>query len=440
MGSKTVLIHPDKNMRKILALNLDLYTGTEVIYLENADDLTDYFSRGGKVDLVVTVDCVGEESTVLKIVYAIRSNKMGAPVILLGANPKIAKDVTSIEPTAWKKVIKAAAKHLKVTAQQMAEKEVPDYYPISLFIFLTISSVSTKIYHLEDGMYKRIYSPDDQVDEEFIRQLILENHKTLFVPALDRLTFVNSFSSEAYQKFTAATNDRDKMALASTVYEGISNTLAVVGMSDQAVRMSMESIKFMNATIQKSVGLADLLKILESNEASYAYKHTVMAAAVAHQLIGKMEWGSKEQQEKICFISFFHDITLTSDKLCNVNSVSDYDDIKDSLKESEIDALENHAARACRLVKEYPATPIGAETIILQHHCKVNGIGFTTELAPNISPLAIVFRVVEDFVHDLLAVGSEKFDKKMTINKLVKRYNKGQYGKVSNQLSLIVLN
>ena len=83
--------------------------------------------------------------------------------------------------------------------------------------------------------------------------------------------------------------------------------------------MAKETIKSI-AEISASSDITELLDILNNSKESYLYRHSIMLSTISHYLVKKMEWGTKEQQEKIVFASFFHDITIPDDRLNIINT------------------------------------------------------------------------------------------------------------------------
>ncbi len=117
-----------------------------------------------------------------------------------------------------------------------------------------------------------------------------------------------------------------------------------------------------------------------------------------------MEWGSQEQQnillEKITMVSFFHDIHLEEERLLKIMDTKALK--KANLTPNEKDLVMNHANKAALLIQSYPKLPQGVDLIIKQHHGVSNGVGFPEFFTAGISPMAIFFMVIEDFVTQML--------------------------------------
>jgi hypothetical protein len=151
-----------------------------------------------------------------------------------------------------------------------------------------------------------------------------------------------------------------------------------------------------------------------------------------------MEWGSKDQQVKISFVAFFHDIALQDEKLLLLHSDKDIETAQ--LTDSEQKKVKEHAVRAAHfLAKYYSSLPLGVDIIVKQHHGSRNGIGFN--LSQNISPLAIVFIVAEEWA--LWAIKYENdvemLDRKRVITYLRHKYNLPAFKKALSSLDKLTI-
>ena len=134
-SARTILIEPNPELRSLIAQNLQMYCDTDITFRFNADDVTDHLKQDSNYNLIVCCSQVGDENTILKVYYYVKSQKLNIPIIMLGKNHKIANEVEMVEdPNNWKLTIKKAAKILGVNAEKMMEKEVPDYYQLTLKI------------------------------------------------------------------------------------------------------------------------------------------------------------------------------------------------------------------------------------------------------------------------------------------------------------------
>ncbi len=435
LSRKIILVESDSNWRKLLAQNLELYTGSEIILKSNADEVTEFLKDNEDVGLIISENMVGEEYTILKIYYYINSNKYNIPIILLGENPKIAGEVTMMEKEDWKLIVKEAAKLLTITAESMSEMQVPKYYPISIRSLLEMKSLPVTIFEVNDGNYSTLIKANQEIHKGKLQSMMTNGVSHLFINHKVRLKFANAFSAHISTILESMNLDKDeRVAITGTAFDSAATILQEVGMSDEAAIASRETINSMLEICRQSHSLNDLIDILQRDNDSYLYRHSLMISIISHHVISHMEWGNEDQKNKICFAAFFHDITISDDELCTIHSKEELDNscLDDDTKER----VKNHALKAYELLEKYPHVPIGAEDIILKHHGAMGGIGFPApeSFDSRISRLAIAFRVVEDYAHQILCCKGDKVNVEPILQNLKERYNKGQYRKVFEAL------
>src|SRR5690606_26207365 len=97
-----------------------------------------------------------------------------------------------------KSLIQATAKTLSITAQEMATKVVPDFFPIPILYFKQINRSVCPVYSqdFETQEYVKRSEANIDFDPSFINQLIEEGVDLLFVNKKDRLQFVTNVTAE----------------------------------------------------------------------------------------------------------------------------------------------------------------------------------------------------------------------------------------------------
>src|SRR5690606_12585819 len=133
---------------------------------------------------------------------------------------------------------------------------------------------------------------------------------------------------------------------------------------------------------------------------SYLFKHTQILTYICLHIIKNIDWGNAEQEEKISFIAFFHDIALEKDEHAEIKTTIELKKANFPLAERQL--IEKHAQLAAEFVSKFPHAPMGADQIIRQHHGTLNGIGFSEHWGNNISPISIVFIVAEEFTRIIM--------------------------------------
>lgn len=438
---KAILVENDPELRKLYELNLELYLGLEVISLYNADAVAQYLKEDSAIDLIVCEKQVGDENTILKVFYFVKSNKYQIPVFLLGEEFRLKEEVEMFERANWKAVIKKAAKILNVTAESMVNKDVPDFYPIPMRHFLHLTDTNVDIYDFgrekEDDpqMFFLKFKSGDSIDKKLIEEFIVNKKEFFYVPKFDRLKFINYYSEKITRNLVRTQESlKGRVTATASAFYASQELMNISGMDTVAIEAAKTTITSMMKVAEESQGLSELLDILERDRTSYLYNHALLIAAVAHFIVPRMEWGTKEQKEKICIAAFFHDIAIPDDRLARVCSKEAF--AAGAFTTKDKDRILKHASIAAEMLKEFPQTPIGTEMIVLQHHGQVNGIGFPEGHNSNLTPLAIVFYVVEEYVNTLLNTPKDKYNKEVVLEHFRQRFNKGYYRKTIDALAL----
>ena len=437
--SQTLVICSDESLAEILQLNLPIYVGTDVVAktdYKNAEVLIEHHPG---IHLIIVSEASAEALT--KNTY-VQSRKI--PLIVLGPKVKIPNSplITILPSSELKVVIQAAAKYLKVTPRKMIEQVVPDFFPISISFCQNLKRAPCAIYVLKgESDYQTKYSLNENVKTEEIKALIDAGTTTIYVPAPDRLKFVNHVNTSLLSRLTEAKSEEETLSATDESLHVVREE-ALKGESPVAITTQELSSAAIQACVEialKNPSVASLLKKLLQNKASFLYKHTQLIIHVSQHIIDKMEWGSNEQKAKLAFVAFFHDICLTDDKYIKYKSDTMVT-IDTAISNVEKDLIIGHAKIAADIVRNFPNAPIGADVIILQHHGQISGSGFAHTFTNSISPLAIVFIIAEEFAHLMLAY-PENTDfsskKKEMIARLNSMFTRSKYTKVIETLESI---
>ncbi|MBL6988932.1 MAG: hypothetical protein ISR65_04105 [Bacteriovoracaceae bacterium] len=439
--SRTILVIDDSSLEKLYSINLKMYVDTDVIEQTCGAAAVALLNHLPNVNLIIAQEKVGEEDTWKVILKHIQQKDLKIQMIVIGKDELIDKFATRLPPNAsLQDVIRAAAKCLGVTAKDMSKQVVPDYIRLPLQYFPAESVCICDVFHQEhiDGAeeqsFTKYFSTDQTIDKDTISNLRKDGVKYLFIPAKNRLKFVNDFSKQVLSTLQDKNASEDsKLNATDCAMHMVSERIKDAGLDEQSVELAKASMKNISelAEDRKNKGLAYCLKKLLENSTSFRYAHCQLISYVASHVIKQMDWGSREQQEKIIFITFFHDILLDTDELCMIHSEEDL--LNSSISNDDRELVISHATKVAQIIKTYPHAPIGSDTILEQHHGSRNGNGFPRTLPLNLSPLAIVFIIVESYVHYVLKLTeSGEFEHASVIKYLEETFPKG--GKVRSTI------
>lgn len=432
---RIILVESDSTLKSLLSQNLELYTGSQVIFKNDADDLVDYLKRDIELpDLIISENMAGDEYTMLKIFYYVNSQKLGIPMILLGENAKLAGQVEQVERTEWQQVIKAAGRLMEVSAASMVELDMPEFYPVNLVVLFGLANYPVDFYGKDDGEYELLGQSGSALEETKLQARMSAGNEIVYIKSLDRLTFANGVSTHLHNLLLTEKDPKKLATIAGEAFDSVALMLSKNGISEKSISLSKATIIAMEKIVKNSPKLDVLMAILSRDQNSIAWRHCLMTCVVSSAMIEKVDWGNKDQITKLAFTSFFHDICIPEDRLSSIQSIAELEEA--GLDKDERQRVERHALKACEILRDQPGVPFGVDNVIQQHHGMPGGVGFPEDHLDNrITPLAIVFRIAEHYVHALLAADpEEELNPALIIRDMLNRYNKGHYQKAMEAL------
>jgi len=431
-------------------MNLVLYLGADYITVQNFEEASELIAKEPLISLIITKDILPECNIALLIKnYMDEVGKQKTPIIILGDQHNIENlrenHFVIPSPTNIKAILKTTAEQLGITAADMAEVEMPTFYPIEVEHFLIMEKTVCDVYieipnnrgsKTGTRFIKRLMK-DYKFPQTVIQEYIDKGMTHLYILSDYRLEFINDMTNSFIDvmKSDTATLDR-KMQATGKVQQVFNEQFNAEGFTEAAEQLAKEAIKSIAGIVASTKNLKDLLSNLLKCQNSYQYVHCQSLAFVADKVIDNMEWGSKEQKEKLNFIIFMHDSLLQNDIEAKISTNEELDGA--NLGEEATKRVNNHAAKIAEKLQEMDSMPFGADTIIMQHHGARSGIGFNDDPPNNISPLAILFYVCEEFINVVLNTEPDQVDPKKIIEKIhFNHKKKDKYAKVTESLDKI---
>lgn len=446
---KALIVEADKHIADVLGLHLKNELGFVTNHRSSLKEALELLASETDYELIVSRKIIGatktqdgEEAarTLCSYVY---DHKLKASVLSLGELEYVGIPFAFLpEHFKLNEFIRVVVKLLNLTRTQIADMKLPEFVPVPISYFYLMNRSSCDIYMKlkkgdEEEFVKRIHA-EDEFDKEAIKRYNTKfSLQEFYIRKDDRDIFYDSLIIQSEAKLIDPhVSVENKLEMVADSFGISQNLLCQAGIDERSVKMASATIESMKQTILSSDKLGPLLKNLLTNPSSYSYKHSFMISLFFPKLLSKMEWCPQTQiqqtLEKMIFISFFHDIYLEDDKLAMICD-------KESFRLADLNNNEkvfvlNHANKAANLVQSFPHSPPGADVIIRQHHGVSNGVGFPDAYGINISPISILFIVVEHFVHELLMIPQTKKSVATVIQNLYERFPMGTYKKVIDSL------
>jgi HD-GYP domain-containing protein (c-di-GMP phosphodiesterase class II) len=435
----TLLVESNSRLEHLYRLNLSTWVGLEIMAKRSAESAVLYLTENfEKVELIIVRAVKDKETSARLILDFLKLHELSIPLIVLGpgdVNPKHhLKNSLDL-----KSLIKTAANLLSITAKDMSERPVADFYPIALLYFNVIHRSVVNVYlkqQDESEKYLLRFEKNKDFESNVISELTRQGVTHLYVDKLDRLEFVSNVSAELISQLEITDlSDDERISANSSNMELLTRKLISLGIREETIKLANKSIISVRNNVKIHPNLERLLQRMIANETSYLYRHTQILTYVALHIIRNIDWGSDDQAEKLSFICFFHDIALETDLQCQIRTTAQMNAAPLSAQERSL--VERHAQIAAEYVTKFPRAPMGADQIIRQHHGQLNGVGFSENYGANISPMAQVFIVAEEFTKIIIERGNGPFEHAEMMKELKDIFPTARFAKIIEKLNTL---
>jgi HD-GYP domain-containing protein (c-di-GMP phosphodiesterase class II) len=439
--SLTLLVEKNSKVESIYALNLLTWLGLETVTKKKSSLAIEELEKDcSQFKLIIVRSVIEKEQSAKAIIDFVKNKDLKIPVIMIGPGAPL-EGISAHIPNSLqiKPLIQACAKALGITAKEMMEKALPDFFPIPIIFFrqLKRSTCPAYLQDLDDDQkFELKIEKLKEYDQSFINEMIKQGAGTLFIDKMDRLEFVNNLTSEfmSILKESDLSIDENITATEKGV-ELLSKKLLTIGVTEETIVLAKKSMDAMKKTARTNPNISKLLQRMLSNQSGYLFKHTQIVTFVSLHIIKNIDWGNPEQEDKISFISFFHDIALENDAQAIISSTAELK--KATLTPAARSLVEKHAKIAAELVSKFPHAPMGSDQIIRQHHGVLNGIGFSDHYGGNISPVAVVLIIAEAFAKIILKHEGTELNRKELLQELKIEFPNARFQKVLSLLETI---
>jgi hypothetical protein len=445
---RALMVSDNDVLNNVYVANLKIYTDTEVVIVKDHEECISLLEHDTNFNALITLSVVAGTDTALLMYQHLIEHDIDIPLVVVAHDSElededvpVIKDFYDIQA-----VVKSMAKIMDITAKDMLNLDVPNYYPISIPLFYDIETLPCDVYLKKGDNYALIMSKGKSVDAS------VSNYQARGIPSLYvlsdmRLEFINYASKIILNRLENEESSAfEKMEVVEQGIEVVAESLFHQDeLTEEIVSISKSCVESMKDVVSEAPQLKALLASLLANKSGFLYSHSILATYVSSHIVKEIEWGSDAHSEKVSFVLFFSDMFL-------VPIYKKYPDAKfeedllfhTELTDEEKEIVLNHANKAGEAIRAFPRCPMGADVIIKQHHGMTGGAGFATSYKDNISPLAKVVIVAEAFVEDMLRCRDEgrAFNdniKTEIIDSLKDRFNKHTYSKIIEALESIKL-
>lgn len=445
--SHALLISENQTLNNLYSVNLNAYVATNVTVKTSYKDAFKLIEINPNFDVIICLDNKKKREEISEIFNLIKSLDNIIPVIFVGTKTEMIESNFIAIPNQYslKEIVRSVAKILQVTAKDMAGKEVPKYFPIPVSFIMDLEKCDYDVFfRTEIGSFEyeyfKIINKGQAVDSS-IKKFNDEGTDFLYVESQNRLSFINATSSYVLKELSSKnTSIEDQVKILGHGFDIVGETLFENPKAAEEIKdISMACITSINNVINKIPKLSTLLNTLLNSKGEFVYIHSILGSFIASHIIDNMDWGSKEQKEKVSFVFFFHDIFLVPifKKYPHLNKEEDLL-FSDELSENEKNVVLEHASLAGELVRNFKNLPIGADVIITQHHGMTSGKGFAMQFKDDISPISKVLMIAEEVAYYLFNLQKQgksfKENKSLIIKEVKEKFRTHTYQKMINTL------
>jgi hypothetical protein len=446
--AQILLIENNIDLSKVIKLNLMKAYDFSVIEKNNLQEGIELIDILPNIELILVREHSEEQSILESLVEYLKNKSVKIPLIVVGKTNHSYDSEFLIEPTSsWRVMIDLVGKILKREPFKDLENSKASFLPIPLVYFLNITetSIGCDVYIRvkkgeNDFQYIKRLNSTDNFARSDIEKYQAAGLMEFYVPKEHFTRFVDYVTDKLTLKLSdTIISPTKKIQLSSEVFEVSKDRILALGIDERTIQVVEENVKFMQKTLGERNALADYLNNLKKNTMSYSYSHSYLACLLLNKILKSFEWESASVREKISYICYFHDISLKEDSHTRVNDDAELKSL--DLGKDATSLIMNHANKSAEIVDQFPQVPIGVSSLIREHHGVKTGVGFRTNLSINLSPVSMMFIVVEEFVHEFLKLPeqSSKEDIAKIFTKLEPVFNKTTYSQTIAALKVAIL-
>jgi HD-GYP domain-containing protein (c-di-GMP phosphodiesterase class II) len=448
--SKALLLSNNQVLNHLYTSNLKIFVDVDVVVKHDIFEALSFIENSTDLDLILCLEKKSESETIAELTRKLKVSGLKIPLIVVGQPNDASTDeiITISNQFAIRELLRLVAKTLGVTAKEMVKKNVPKFYPIPLTIIQEMQISNCDIYFLNekesaDHEYYLIIKSNESVSGK-IKKIIDTGIESLYVKAEDRVKLINHMTEaiiQALNQEDLIIEDRIKVLQES--YTFLSEQIYLMHETPKNLqKISDACTQSFKKIITEIPNILNLIEMLLSAKKDYVYYHSIVGAYIGSKIIEQMDWGNKEQQEKISFVMFFHDIFLTPVlKKYPLQSQEEELIYNAELSLEDKNIVLEHAKMASEMVRNFSRLPMGADLIMLQHHGMSNGIGFANNFKDDISPLAKVILIAEDIASYIYDCSKKNLSINQEIDQLIEtlraKYRNHTYQKIIDGFSKI---
>jgi hypothetical protein len=446
--SQVILIKPELELSKIIKLNLMKGYDVEVIEKAHVQDAIDLIEILPNVEMLIIKETNENLSHLQELINFLNSSSLTIYLLIIGKHHSNYKYQFNLDPgTSWKSIVESVGKIMGKDYKEEGPIE-SGFVPVPVIYFLNITELS-----LGCDVYIRVRKSDsefqyikrlnstDNFHREDIERYRKQGLEEFYVSREHFPAFVNFVSDKlTLQLSTKNLKSDEKMLLSSDVYELTLEKIQSLGIDERTMELVEENLKAIGESIGNKGALTEYFNLLRKNKLSYGYAHSYLMCLMLNKINKYFNWITPTVREKINYVCYFHDVSLGDDKLSKITTKEEMS--KANLSSEQLKSVMYHANKSAEIIEKVNQIPIGVSALIREHHGVKTGVGFSEEISTAISPISMMFIVVEDFVSNFLKISDNPTDAQVLeiMTSLQSKYTKLTYSETVMAIKDIISN
>jgi response regulator RpfG family c-di-GMP phosphodiesterase len=443
-----ILISDHPFLNDTLKVNLQSCLSCKVVIIKDTKAFEQLVTLDQTYDFVLSLANIANKN-IAKEVYQIHQKYIkNSPLLFLGPMEIVPPEAIHIlDPFEVLNIIRTVANKLGWTAKDLVKRVTPDYIAVPIGLLMESPVAITDLYwktESENEPYALIANENDEIKskfEEWTKNQIPE----LFIKAEKRLIAMSSLNQSLVKSIHATLKnpqieDIDKVQNAANMFSHYFNDPDSVELLSDTAKAKLGELAQDTAqlvgelTFKVPPSLSAMIEMFKKSPLDFIPRHSFLSTYFALQMIKNESWYSRQVNEKICMLLFFHDIILLPLFQKHKNLPESEIELLtcNQLTEKEKDVVRWHPLIVAQMLAKIPGIPVGMDQLIMQHHGSLNGDSAVKDMHEDVSILAKVAMVAESFATELLKSKSPLTQeaKDAISKKLRDKYKKRSYSKL----------
>lgn len=312
--------------------------------------------------------------------------------------------------------------------------KVKDYYKISGKRLIRFLDYKFSIYvKLPSGKYVLISKKNETLEEELISSYISKGVRYFYIPASDYVEFITS----SLQKLQATLENPDLSVQEKTDIQIISilqihDCLHELGFSELAIDQAKKVAENAVKTMTGIRSLKNIVNNFMKNE-DYLSGHSLLISYLGTLLAQEHDFGISNLAEKLSITAFFHDLSISNNKLAKIDSITS--DEYNALNTKEKNIVLLHMEEGAKMLESIPNYSQDSYLAIQNHHELPNGTGYPKRINYRKIPLiSSIFIILHALADEIVKKGLDPSQLPKIIANFESTFNQGDFKKVMDIL------